>query len=199
MSWIETVPHERAGGRLRTLYARVAGPDGHVDNILQIHGLRPHTLEGHVTLYKAVLHHSGNALPKWLLETLGIHVSRLNRCDYCVDHHYAGLQRLRGDDARAILAALDDESIDGPLDARERAAVRYATCLTRDPASMTEADVDQLRQAGFDDGEILEINQVVSYFAYANRTVLGLGIDTRGDTLGLSPGNTDDPSDWAHG
>ena len=55
-----------------------------------------------------------------------------------------------------------------------------------------------LFKAGFSDGEVLEINQVVSYFNYANRTVLGLGCDTTGDILGLSPGNSSDPNDWSH-
>jgi uncharacterized protein YciW len=59
--------------------------------------------------------------------------------------------------------------------------------------------VAALREAGLDDGEILEVNQVVSYFAYANRTVLGLGVDTTGDALGLSPGNSESPDDWGHG
>ena len=60
-------------------------------------------------------------------------------------------------------------------------------------------DVDALRTAGLDDGEILEVNQVTSYFAYANRTVLGLGVDTQGDVLGLSPGDSGDPNNWSHG
>ena len=49
-----------------------------------------------------------------------------------------------------------------------------------------------------DDGEILEINQVAAYFAYANRTVLGLGINTEGDDIGLSPGDSSDPDNWSH-
>ncbi len=40
---------------------------------------------------------------------------------------------------------------------------------------------------------------MVSYFAYANRTVLGLGVNTDGDVLGLSPGDNDDPDNWSHG
>jgi hypothetical protein len=44
----------------------------------------------------------------------------------------------------------------------------------------------------------LEINQVVAYFNYANRTVLGLGVETSGDLLGLSPGDSDDPENWQH-
>jgi uncharacterized protein YciW len=58
--------------------------------------------------------------------------------------------------------------------------------------------VERLRGLGYDDGEILEINQVAAYFAYANRTVLGLGCNTKGDTLGLAPGNSEDPDDWSH-
>jgi hypothetical protein len=39
---------------------------------------------------------------------------------------------------------------------------------------------------------------VCAYFSYANRTVLGLGCSTKGDVLGLSPNNNDDPNDWGH-
>ena len=55
-----------------------------------------------------------------------------------------------------------------------------------------------LKEAGWEDGEILEINQVTAYFSYANRTVSGLGCTTKGDVLGLSPGNADEPDDWSH-
>ena len=54
-------------------------------------------------------------------------------------------------------------------------------------------------EAGMDDGMISEVNQVVSYFAYANRTVLGLGVSTDGGVLGLSPGDNDYPGNWSHG
>ena len=56
----------------------------------------------------------------------------------------------------------------------------------------------QLRDAGYSDGEILEINQVSAYFGYANRTVLGLGCSTKGDILGLSPNKSENPDDWSH-
>ena len=64
--------------------------------------------------------------------------------------------------------------------------------------AMREGDVEAMRDAGWSDGQMLEINQVVAYFAYANRTVLGLGCSTEGDIIGLSPGNNDDPDDWGH-
>ncbi len=58
--------------------------------------------------------------------------------------------------------------------------------------------VEGMRAAGYDDGQILEINRITAYFAYANRTVLGLGCSTDGDILGLSPNRSDDPDNWFH-
>ena len=201
MAWIETIPYEEADGKLKTLYDRVKGPGNNVDNIMMMHSLRPHSMEGHMAIYKYVLHHSGNTIPKWFLEVLGVWVSSLNECGYCVEHHFAGLKRLLRDDARAdaIRAGIelgDPEAT--PLDAAQKLAMRYARQLTRDPAGLTEQHVIGLREAGFSDGEILEINQVSAYFSYANRTVLGLGCSTKGDILGLSPNKSDDPDDWSH-
>ncbi len=200
MTWLTTVPYAEAQGRLEQLYDRVKGPNDNVDNIMLAHSLRPHTMEGHMALYKYVLHHASNTVPKWFLETLGVQVSSINKCLYCVDHHFAGLQRLLRDDARAaaIRDALEQDSFDQVFTPREQAALTYAKKLTTHPALIDETDIEAMRTAGFDDGQILEINQVVSYFAYANRTVLGLGVSTKGDILGLSPNESDDPNNWSH-
>ncbi|MEM7221599.1 MAG: alkylhydroperoxidase [Pseudomonadota bacterium] len=201
MPWIETISYGAADGRLRSLYERIKGPDDRIDDIMMAHSLRPHTMEGHMALYKAVLHHRHNRLPKWFLETLGVWVSALNSCAYCVEHHFAGLSRLLSDPPRsaAIRAALESGALeDGPFETREILALRYAETLTRDSSGVGEAEIEGLRAAGYDDGEILEINQVAAYFAYANRTVLGLGCSIDNDILGLSPGGSGDPDDWTH-
>ena len=52
----------------------------------------------------------------------------------------------------------------------------YATKLTTDPGAMIEADVVALRSAGFSDRDILDIVEVVAYYAYANRIADGLGV-----------------------
>lgn len=201
MGWIKTVAFEDATGKLKKLYDRVTGPGGNVDNIMMMHSLRPHSMEGHMALYKNVLHHTGNQIPKWFLEVLGVWVSSLNDCAYCVEHHFAGLQRLLQDEEKglAIRAAIEGRTPEAaPLDAAQKCAMAYARKLTEAPASLTEEDVKALRAAGYDDGEILEINQVTAYFSYANRTVLGLGCSTKGDVLGLSPNNSENPDDWGH-
>ena len=200
MTFIRTIPYAKSEGRLRLLYDRVKGPGDNVDNIMMAHSLRPHSMDGHMALYKNVLHHSSNTVPKWFLETLGVLVSQINSCSYCVEHHFARLQRLLNDEARgiAIRKALESENFGSVFDAREQAALDYAVKLTGQAHAIRQADIDAMREAGFDDGEILEVNQVVAYFAYANRTVLGLGVDTDGDILGLSPNNSGNPDDWSH-
>lgn len=204
ITFIKTIAPEGAEGRLKTLYDRVSGPDGRVDNILMAHSLRPASLEGHMALYKNVLHHRANVVPKWFLETIGVYVSQLNKCAYCVDHHFEGLKRLLNDDQRAtqiqqaIVSALANDVICDALSAKELSALNYARQLTLSPSSINSSDITTLRGLSWSDGEILEINQVTAYFSYANRTVLGLGVTTEGDILGLSPNNNENEEDWGH-
>jgi uncharacterized peroxidase-related enzyme len=200
MTWIKTISYGDATGSLKALYDRIKGPDNNVDNIMLAHSLRPHSMEGHMALYKYVLHHPRNSLPKSYLETIGVYVSLLNKCRYCVDHHYAGLLRLLQNDQRGaeIRAALDAKDPAAAFEGKELAGLQYAEKLTTNAGELASGDIDRLREAGLDDGEILEINQVTAYFAYANRTVLGLGISTDGDIVGLSPGDSSDPDNWSH-
>lgn len=71
---------------------------------------------------------------------------------------------------------------DDAFDARDAALLRYALALTAQPAAMTRAHVEALRAAGFDDGEVLDANQVTAYFAYANRLVDGLGVELESES-----------------
>jgi len=200
MTWIDTISYDDSEGALRELYDRVKGPDNNVDNIMLAHSLRPHTMQGHMTLYKYVLHHPRNTLPKAYLEAIGVYVSALNDCEYCVEHHFAGMARLLDDDERAahIREALQNRQPEAAFEGAELAGLEYAARLTLDAGQVVQADIDVLRNAGLDDGEILEINQVTAYFNYANRTVLGLGVATAGDIIGLSPGDSSDAENWSH-
>ncbi len=200
MTWINTISYEDSEGGLRKLYDRIKGPNNNVDNIMLAHSLRPHSMQGHMTLYKYVLHHPRNTLPKVYLETIGVYVSSLNNCDYCVEHHFAGMARLLDDADRAevIRQALQNRRPEDAFEASELAGLNYANKLTLAPDHVTESDIETLRQAGLDDGQILEINQVTAYFGYANRMVLGLGIETKDDIIGLSPGDSSDPDNWSH-
>jgi uncharacterized peroxidase-related enzyme len=54
--------------------------------------------------------------------------------------------------------------------------LEFAIKLTVQPGEMVEADLDPLRDAGFSDRDILDIVEVTSYYAYANRVADGLGL-----------------------
>jgi len=179
MTWIQTIDYDVAQGKLKKLYQRVVSPEGHVDNIMIAHSLKPHTMEGHLTLYKNVLHHSNNELASWYLEAVGVYVSWLNGCQYCVEHHFRGLKKLMGDDnkAKAIKLAISEDNLSGVFSSKHYQGLAYAKLLTLTPNQVNRVAVEACKAKQFTDGEILELNQVVSYFNYANRTVLGLGVE----------------------
>jgi len=200
MSWIKTIPYEDADKDLKRVYNKVKGPNNNIDNVLLIHSLRPHSLVGHMALYKNVLHNSNNKLPKWYLESIGVYVSYLNRCNYCVEHHFSGLKRLLNDDDKAnnFLEAIKKDALEDNFDSKLYQGMLYSKKLTLELHSIKKDDISKLKTLGFSEGEILEINQVTSYFNYVNRTVIGLGVTTEGDILGLSPNNSNDPDNWSH-
>ena len=53
----------------------------------------------------------------------------------------------------------------------------YAEKLTLSPAAMVEADVLALRALGFDDVQIHDLIQVVSYFNYINRVADAVDVE----------------------
>ncbi|GAA4274688.1 peroxidase-related enzyme [Aquimarina gracilis] len=200
MSWIKEISYTDATGSLKKIYDRIKGPNNNIDNVLSVHSLRPHTLTGHMGLYKNVLHNTNNTLPKWYLETIGVYVSNLNQCSYCIDHHSAGLKRLLNDDSlyQEIINCLLNDNVQEHFKYQYLAGLKYAKKLTVDHHTITENDIHTMREQKLTDGEILEINQVVSYFNYVNRTVIGLGVNADGDIIGLSPNDNDDPNNWEH-
>lgn len=193
MSWIQIIEPDGSDGRLKSLFESVKGSTGEVDNILAVHSLRPHTLAGHMALYRSVMHHSANTLPKPLRESIGLYVSLLNKCEYCIAHHRAALERLIGDAkiAARIHEKLATGHLEGAFSGGVLAAMRYVKALTLTPGNMTKELIGEMRVAGLGDAEILEVNQIAAYFAYANRTAAGLGVETD-QVLGLESGGTRD-------
>ena len=179
-AWIEMVPPDAADGKLAKLYEKARTPAGTVDNVMQAHSLRPHTLEGHVALYRAVLHHPDNTLPDWFLEAVGSYTSILNGCDYSLTHHWHNARALLGggEAGDAALAALDNREPEQAFEGKYLALLQYVEKLTLSPASITRDDVDGLRASGASDGEILETNQVCGLRSNPTKVNGGLRITT---------------------
>jgi uncharacterized peroxidase-related enzyme len=71
--------------------------------------------------------------------------------------------------------AADPESAD--LAPADRAMLDYALKLTDSPGEIERADVDSLREHGFDDRAIHDICAITAYYAFVNRMADGLGVE----------------------
>ena len=185
-AWIKMLSDAEANADLTDALNGARTPHGTVDNVLRVHSLRPNTMRGHMKLYKAALHDDANTIPMWLQETVASYVSVLNACDYSYANHWANARHLIGNDTRAdaIEAAMRDRKPGDVFEGKELALMQYAEKLTLRPAEMQQSDIEPLRAAGLDDGEILEANQIICYFNYVNRSINGLGVTTAGDIVG---------------
>ena len=185
-AWIRMIEDQDADPELLEVLKLARTPHGTVDNVMRVHSLRPNTMKGHVILYRAALHDDANTLPMWLQEVIGSYVSLLNDCHYSYANHWANAKHLLGDDAKADAAesALKNRKPEDAFDGKTLALLRYAQKLTLTPGEMAREDVTALTEAGVDDGEILEANQIIGYFNYVNRCLNGLGVTTEGDIVG---------------
>jgi len=183
---IEMIPVEKATGFLKEMYDKVKTPHGTVDNVMRVHSLRPRTMEGHLVLYRSVLHSPDNTLPLWLLEIVASYTSMINQCAYSLAHHFSNVRKLLQDERRAdaIYEALASLRPERQFAGKDLAILEYTRKLTEAVGRIDPGDVAALRAAGCGDGEILEVNQVCAYFNYSNRLLNGLGVTTEGDVIG---------------
>ncbi len=91
-----------------------------------------------------------------------------------MSHHGAGLLRLTKN--KDLVDALSRGEEFNGLSSAEQTMLSYARKLTTALASMTEQDVQRLRNEGFSDRAILEINLAAAYMNFVNRIAEGLGV-----------------------
>lgn len=89
-------------------------------------------------------------------------------------HHGEALRRLTRDEA--LVAHLKEDYRRASLSDPDRVMLDYVAKLTRQPAAITERDVEMLRGAGFEDRAILDVVQLTAYFAFVTRLADGLGV-----------------------
>jgi uncharacterized peroxidase-related enzyme len=80
-----------------------------------------------------------------------------------------------------LVSALASDHRQAALASGDRVMLAYAVKLTEAPATVDQADVDQLRAAGFDDRGIHDICAITAYFAFVNRIADGLGVEMESD------------------
>ena len=188
MTWIRSIPDGEAPTELRTLYDRIRGASasGRVSHFWQAGGLDPAGLEKLFDLHRALM---GDPAPlaRAQSEAIAVVVSATNGCGYCVTHHGPKLAEALGDEALARAVAMDYRAANLP--ARDRVLLDYAVALTCEPEERTAADLERLREYGFDDRQILRATEIAAWYNLANRLVLGLGVSLEPDGPGWEFGS----------
>lgn len=133
---------------------------GLVPNMFRLIASSPAVLQGFSANNAAL----GKALDLKTRERIALAVAQVNGCDYCLSaHSYLGqnLAKLSPEEIR-----LNRKASSG--DARSNAAVRFAAKVTQARGHVDAADIQVVRDAGFSDGQIVEIVAVVAENVFTN-------------------------------
>ncbi len=174
MAWIDTVSWSDADGRLREAYDWQAAALGEPAEFTMLGSLYPPIVEERLRLYRAV-EHCPSQLSAIERQSAALVTSRLNGTDHCASGLRLKLESLGL--ATAVLDAIDaDPGSVNTGEGRFDAICAYAAKLSQSPAAVVEDDLDSLREHGLSDLDILDLNNMVAYYAYINRVVMGLGL-----------------------
>lgn len=152
---------------------------GFVANIERAFAMWPELATAEHGLTEAVM--VDGELSPGLKEAIAVVVSQVNACPYCYSHHTFQMDRAGRTEAEQ--RAINDLDFDALDDPGERAALAFAEAAARDSNRVTDDDVGALRDAGFDDREILEVVTVVALFMFYNTFTSTLGLETDEDVL----------------
>ncbi len=175
--WIRTVPPEEAEGLLAEQYERQAKALGAPTEMTMIGSLHPEIVQARLNMYAATERCPSNLTPHQR-NLISFVTSALNGTGHCMSQVTIKLGQTGVSPEQVEALAADPVAFSRQLPPADAALVRYAVKLTRDPAAMTEADVEELRAQGFDDLDILDANSQCAHLNYVNRVVMGLGIRT---------------------
>ncbi len=82
MTWIKMIEEEKAEGKLKKLYKKMANPTNQkVANVLKVHSIKPDILEAHFNLYRKIMFGKSNISRKQR-EMIAVLVSSVNECHY---------------------------------------------------------------------------------------------------------------------
>ncbi|KPL14689.1 peroxidase [candidate division WOR_3 bacterium SM1_77] len=178
MTWIEVIDEKSAKGDLLKVYKYIKEKRGKISNIMRVHSLNPSAMQKHLDLYVTLMF-GASGLSREERELIGVVVSNLNGCDYCVRHHATALNHYWKNEEKIVTLLSDFKAVD--LSDRQRKMLVYVHKLTLSPGETFRQDVQVLQEIGFTDEDILNISLITSYFCFVNRIVLGLGIESTAD------------------
>lgn len=134
---------------------------GFVPNLFRVVANSPAALEGYLGMSGAL---AKGRLPAQTRERIALAVAQINGCSYCLSAHSA----LGRNMAKLSDAEMAANRHGGSLDPKADAAVRFAARVVRERGHVSDADVQAVRMAGYDDAQIVEIVQHVALNTWTN-------------------------------
>lgn len=171
---------------LRQRIEPIAERSGFVPNVFLSMIHRPAELGAFLDYHEALMDRD-SGLTKAEREMIVVATSAANDCLYCVVAHGAIL-RVRTKDTE-IADRIATNWRTAPVTDRQRAMLDFAIRLARTPEDTGEADIQRLREAGFDDEEIWDIGSITAFFALSNRMAHLLDLQPNAEffTMGRQP------------
>jgi len=184
MAFIDVISYEEAEGRLKEIYDDVIKRRGKLGELLKVQSLNPESLLNHTDLYVTVMY-SRSPLLRYQRELIAIVVSVANKCGYCVEHHSIALNHFWKDQKK--VEQLAEDFTKAGLSEADTALAKYAYDLTVNPTTIKkEEHIDRMKNLGLDDRSILDAALIISYFNFANRMILGLGVELEEEAGGYN-------------
>ena len=158
MSRLNSVNPETAEGRAAELLETVKANMGGIPNLTKVMANQPAVLDAFLGLGSALS--KGNFDPK-TREAIALTVAGKNTCDYCASAHSAISKSLKIDQSEIDLR-LQGQSSDPKL----TALLSFANAVVEKKGLVSDQDLEDVRAAGYDDGDIAEItaNVVANIF-----------------------------------
>lgn len=147
-------------------FAKCEEKIGYVPNVLLAYAHDMAKLEAFAAFYNDLML-APSGLSKLEREMIAVVVSAENRCFYCLTAHGAAVRELSGDPVLGELMVMNWRAAD--LSNRHRAMLGFAVKITRESATIIQADRDALTTAGFSSRDIWDIAAVASFFNMSNR------------------------------
>ncbi|ASZ13789.1 carboxymuconolactone decarboxylase family protein [Chitinophaga pendula] len=148
-------------GKTKTLFDTIQGKLGMVPNMMRTMGNSPAVLSSYLSFSNAL--GEGQLGPE-LGELIALTVANANRCEYCNAAHSVIGEKLAHIQAAAIANARAGRSDEPKI----QAALDFALALVEKRGFVSEADVQALKAAGYDDAGIAEIIGHVSLNIFTN-------------------------------
>ena len=158
---------------IRELIESVSEKSGFVPNVFVALAARPEEFRAFFALHDTLMDKS-NGLSKAERELIVVATSAVNECMYCVIAHGAILRIRSKNPLIADQVAINPAK--ATLSQRERDIVNFALHVATDSATVTDAEIDDMRAKGFTDDEIWDIGAITAFFALSNRLANFAGI-----------------------